>query len=232
MATKIYSIEKITLVDDTEVWITPLKIKFLRQFMDKFDEVKTQSFDDKEAMGGLTECAFIAMKQYYPGIMTLSEFEDLVDMPTVYKIIDVAGGIKIRESNEESNIKEQTKSEGGSWDTLDLAKLEAEIFLLGIWKDYDELESSLSMPELIETLQHQRERDYQEKKFSAAIQGVDLDKQTGKSEENAWEKLKAKVFSGGKTSDPNDITSFQGQKAAKAGFGVGMGLGYEDLTKN
>ena len=232
MATKIYNTEKIVLVDDTEIWISPLKIKFLRQFMDKFEEVKNRSSDDKEAMGGLTECAFIAMKQYYPGIMTIEEFEDLVDMPTVYKIIDVAGGIKIKAESEDANIKEQTQSEGSSWDTLDLAKLEAEVFMLGIWKDYHELESSLSMPELVETLQHQREKDYQEKKFSAAIQGVDLDKQTGKSDgQDAWEKMKARVFSGGKTSDPNDITSFQGYKAGQAGFGIGMGLGYEDMRK-
>ena len=232
MATKIYESDNIVLIDNTEIYITPLKIKFLRQFMDKFEEVKNGTSDDDEAMTGLTECAFIAMKQYYPGIMTLEEFEDLVDMPTVYKIIDIAGGIKIKPDKEDSSIKEQTESEGSSWETLDLARLEAEAFLLGIWKDYEELESSLSMPELVETLQHKRENDYQEKKFLAAIQGVDLDKQTGKADgQDAWEKMKAKVFSGGKTVDPNDITSFQGYKAEKAGFGVGMGLGYEDLTK-
>lgn len=232
MATKIYDSTNIILVDNTELYITPLKIKYLRQFMEKFDEVRNRSADDNEAISGLVECAFIAMKQYYPGIRNVEELEDLVDMPTIYKILDIAGGIKIKPEKEDSTIKEQAKDEGASWDTLDLAKLEAEAFLLGIWKDYEELEMSMSMPELVETLQHQRERDYQEKKFLAAIQGVDLDKQTGKSDgQDAWEKMKAKVFSNGKTSDPNDITSFQGHKAQKAGFGVGMGLGYEDLTK-
>jgi hypothetical protein len=43
--------------------------------------------------------------------------------------------------------------------------------------------------------------------------------------------MKARVFSGGKTSDPNDIVSFQGAKAQQAGFGLNMGIGYEDLTK-
>jgi hypothetical protein len=112
-----------------------------------------------------------------------------------------------------------------------LAELEAEVFLLGIWKDYEQLESSLSMPELLATLASKRELDYQEKKFLAAIQGVDLDKQSGKNQANAWEEMKARVFSGNKTNDPNDIVSFQGAKAAKAGFGVGSGLGYQDLTK-
>jgi hypothetical protein len=43
--------------------------------------------------------------------------------------------------------------------------------------------------------------------------------------------MKARVFSGGQTSDSNDILSFQGPKAQKAGFGINMGLDYEDLTK-
>jgi hypothetical protein len=103
--------------------------------------------------------------------------------------------------------------------------LESEVFLLGIWKDYEELELSLSMPELISTLTSKRDVDYQEKKFFAAIQGVDLDK--NKNKDNAWEKMKAKVFSGGMTSDPNDVLSLQGQTAAKAGFGIGMGLDYK-----
>ena len=46
---------------------------------------------------------------------------------------------------------------------------------------------------------------------------------------NAWEKMKAKVFSGGKASDPNDILALQGINAQKAGFGIGMGLSYERI---
>ena len=66
----------------------------------------------------------------------------------------------------------------------------------------------------------------------AAIQGVDLDAQSGESKgQKEWEDLKARVFSGGQTSDSNDILSFQGPKAQQAGFGINMGLDYEDLTK-
>jgi len=83
------------------------------------------------------------------------------------------------------------------------------------------------MPELIITLSAKRELDYEEKKFLAAIQGVDLDKESG--QQDAWEKMKAKVFSGGTTDNPNDIVSYQGGKAAKAGFGIGMGLDYEQV---
>ena len=115
-------------------------------------------------------------------------------------------------------------------DDLDLAKLESEVFLLGIWKDYEELELSLSMPELMATLESKRESDYQDKKFAAAMQGVDLDAQSGQSKgQKEWEDMKARVFSKGQATDSNDILALQGENAKKVGFGIGMGLDYDDM---
>jgi translation initiation factor 1 (eIF-1/SUI1) len=73
-----------------------------------------------------------------------------------------------------------------------------------------------------------RELDYEEKKFLAAIQGVDLEQNEEKGQKE-WEDLKARVFSGGKAKDGNDVLALQGQNAVKAGFGIGFGLDYEDL---
>ena len=112
---------------------------------------------------------------------------------------------------------------------MDLAALEAEAFLTGIWKNFEELEDSISMPELTLLLSTKRDLDYQQRKFDAAMQGVNLDEEVGES--NAWEEMKARVFSGGKARDGKDILALQGQNAAQAGFGIGMGLDYEDLTK-
>ena len=149
----------------------------------------------------------------------------------IYKILDVSAGIKINQKSEEP-VKDQATDSGATWSDLDLAKIESEVFLLGIWKDYKELEESLSMPELMATLSSRRELDYEEKKFLAAIQGVDLDKEAGSSRgQKEWEDLKARVFSKGATNDSNDILALQGQNARQAGFGIGMGLDYEDLRK-
>ena len=231
MATKVYDSGYINLVDGTEIYIRPLKIKYLREFMAAFDLIKV-SQNDEQSITILSYCALVALRSQYPLIQTTEQFEDQVDLPNVYKILDLAAGIKINEKSEEP-VKDQAEdSKSSTWDDLDLAELESELFLLGIWKDYEELETSLSMPELVATLSSKRDLDYQEKKFLAAIQGVDLDKQSGKaSSQNEWEKMKARVFSKGKTDNPNDIVSFQGTKAAQAGFGIGMGMGYEDLTK-
>lgn len=227
MATKIYESDIIYLIDGTSVYITPLKIKYLRMFMIAFDDVK-KSINDEEAINALSKCAAIAMQQYYPSIKTIEDLEDNITLPTIYKILDVAAGIKIN-SKSEQPVKQQATESGSTWDTFDLAKLESEAFLLGIWKDYEDLESSMSMPEIINTLTAKRDLEYQERKFLAAMQGVDLDKSSGKN--NAWEEMKARVFSKGKTSNPNDIIALQGTAAKTAGFGIGLGLEYEDLTK-
>jgi hypothetical protein len=230
MATTIYKSEIIYLFDGTELEIVPLKIKYLREFMQAFENVKVTKNDD-EAIAALVECVRVCMKQYFPSISgSVEDIEDSIDMPTIYKVLDVSAGIKINKKSEEP-VKDQAVESGSTWNDLDLAKLESEVFLLGIWKDYQELELSLSMPELMATLEVSRELDYAEKKFMAAIQGVDLDAESGKSKgQQEWEDMKARVFSGGQTSDSNDILSFQGPKAQKAGFGIGMGLDYENLT--
>ena len=231
MATTIYNTQIIQLFDGTELEIVPLKIKYLREFMVAFDDIKSTK-DDDTAMQVLVECTRICMKQYYPEISgSVEEIEDNVDMPTVYQILDVAAGMKINSTSEEP-VKDQAEKSGETWETLDLAKLESEVFLLGIWKDYQELEKSMSMPELLATLEVSRELDYSEKKFMAAIQGVDLEAQSQPEKgQQEWENMKARVFSRGQTNDANDVLSLQGPKAKSLGFGIGNGLDYEDLTK-
>jgi hypothetical protein len=235
MPTNVYNIEEIQLVDGTILEISPLKIKFLKQFMDKFDLVK-KSQNDEESISILVDCVRISMKQFCPTIKTIGDVEDNVDLPTIYKIIELCAGIKM---NNDTPAVEQTgipkpKEKGDGWENLDLAKLESELFALGAWKNFEELETSISMPELMIILESVRELDYNEKKFLAAMQGVDLDEASGTKEEDPWEAMKARVasqVSGIGNGDPNDILSYQGQKAAQNGFGIGMGLEYEVIAK-
>jgi hypothetical protein len=231
MATSIYKTKNIYLFDGTEIEIMPLKIKYLREFMDAFNNIKYTK-DDDEAMMVLLECTRIAMKQYYPPVSkSIEELEDNIDLPTVHEILDIAGNIKIGESQEEDVKTQAQKGDPGpSWEDFDLAKLESEVFLLGIWKDYSELEESLSLSEIIAIISSKRDLDYQEKKFFAAIQGVDLEDSSDSDRgQKEWENMKARVFSRGATNDSSDVLSLQGQNAKKAGFGIGMGLDYEDL---
>jgi hypothetical protein len=197
--------------------------------MKEFEGVRSAK-DDAEAISALAQCARVCMKQFYPSIKTIEDLEDNLNLPAIYKVLDIAAGIKIDGDQEEEPVKDQAVDSGSTWETLDLATLESEVFLLGIWKDFEELESSISMPELTAILNVKRDLDYQEKKFMAGIQGVDLDKESGS--QDLWEQKKAKFFSGGATTDANDVVALQGANAAKAGFGIGMGLGYEKLVEN
>jgi uncharacterized protein YehS (DUF1456 family) len=235
MPTKIYDIEEVELIDGTSVEMSPLKIKYLRQFMDRFDSIK-ESNTDEESIIVLVDCVRIAMKQFFPALKTVEDVEDNIDLPTIYKIIDVCAGVKKnkdKKSEKEESVPAPDKKDN-SWENLDLVKLESEVFVLGIWKNFDELESSISMPELMAILESTRELDYNEKKFLAAMQGVDLDESRKSSEPDPWEAMKARVAaktSGIGNGDPNDILSYQGQKAAQNGFGIGMGLEYEVISK-
>jgi hypothetical protein len=225
MAKRVYKTGYIEDIHGNLISVSPLKIKYMRDFMDKFVLV-SQAQDQEDALDLVIECVFISMKQFAPGVYPDKEaVANSFDLKTLYKILEFAAEIKT--SGSESNEKES--KDGTTWEDIDLPTLEAEAFLTGIWKNFEELEESISMPELTLLLSTKRDLEYQQKKFDAAMQGVNLDEETDKSD--PWEDMKARVFSGGKAKDSNDIMSFQGPKAQKAGFGIGMGLDYEDLTK-
>jgi hypothetical protein len=57
---------------------------------------------------------------------------------------------------------------------MDLAALEAEAFLSGNWKNFQELEESISLPELNSVLDAMREKEKRHNDFMAAIQGIDV----------------------------------------------------------
>ncbi|CAB4185737.1 hypothetical protein UFOVP1119_109 [uncultured Caudovirales phage] len=88
--------------------------------------------------------------------------------------------------------------------------MESEVFLLGHWRNFDELESSLSVEELSAILDASREKEKRGNKFLAAINGVELDE-----EENA---------------EPVDISSLKNSmQASQEGFGINEGLGFLEL---
>jgi hypothetical protein len=102
--------------------------------------------------------------------------------------------------------------------------LEGEVFLLGHWKNYEELEENLSMPELIQTIKAMQKSEADKRKFFASLQGVDLEGE----EENkgpSFDDVKRRAL--GITADRDDVLSLQGDMAASSGFGIGLGLGYE-----
>jgi hypothetical protein len=89
--------------------------------------------------------------------------------------------------------------------------LESEVFLLGHWKNFEELEENLSIDELNALVEASRKKEEREMRFLAAINGVDLNDQQQEATE--------------------DITELQGRRATEEGFGAGEGLGFLKLEE-
>jgi hypothetical protein len=92
---KVTNGKTITLMDGTEILARPLKLSLLRPFMTKFALLSEASEDNDKSMDILIDCAQIALKQFKPELAEDREaLEDLLDLPTVYQIIDVASGLQ------------------------------------------------------------------------------------------------------------------------------------------
>jgi hypothetical protein len=101
MATSVYETVEIELMDGTKIKMRPLKISLLRDFMKEFQKIGDEGIaeDNIKSMDLLLSCATIAMKQFDEELATKEKLEDILDLPTVYKIIEVAAGIKLNDPN-------------------------------------------------------------------------------------------------------------------------------------
>jgi hypothetical protein len=80
-------------MDGTEISVRPLKISLLRPFMAKFEGVAAVADNNEKSMTLLVECVQIAMKQYKPELADdIEKLEEVLDLPTVYKIVEAASG--------------------------------------------------------------------------------------------------------------------------------------------
>ena len=104
MATTVHEEQKLTLIDGTEIKVRPLKISLLRPFMKKFEGVAAVAEDNEKSMNLLVECVQIAMKQYKPDLADdLTKLEEVLDLPTVYRIVEAASGVRLAEVTEALN---------------------------------------------------------------------------------------------------------------------------------
>jgi inhibitor of KinA sporulation pathway (predicted exonuclease) len=98
MATTVNEEKELLLIDGTKIKVRPLKISLLRPFMKKFEGIASVANDNDKSMNLLMECVQIAMKQYSPELADdIKALEDNIDLPTVYKIVEEASGVKLGE---------------------------------------------------------------------------------------------------------------------------------------
>lgn len=100
MTTTVYEANKVSLMDGTEIELKPLSVSLLRKFMKQFDKIAKVADDNDKSMTVLMECVQIALEQYKPELAKdAAALESNIDLPTVYKIVDVASGIKLGEDS-------------------------------------------------------------------------------------------------------------------------------------
>lgn len=94
MATTINEPKEITLLDGTVINARPLKISLLRDFMKEFEGLQEVADSNDKSMDVLLKCVVIALKQYKPELAEdPKKLEDLLDLPTVYQIVEEASGV-------------------------------------------------------------------------------------------------------------------------------------------
>lgn len=83
----------IKLLDGTEITIRPLKLSLLKPFLKEFAKIQDVAEDDDKSMEVLLDCVVIALQQFDPELAKdRAKLEDILDLPTVYKIVGEASG--------------------------------------------------------------------------------------------------------------------------------------------
>lgn len=105
MATTVNETKTVSLMDGTSIEVRPLKISLLREFMKKFEGIAAVADNNDKSMNLLIECVQIALKQYKPELAgDAKALEEVLDLPTVYKIVEEASGITLGDSSLVGNL--------------------------------------------------------------------------------------------------------------------------------
>lgn len=100
MATTVYDIVDIELSDGTNITLKPLPIKQLRKFMEVIQGMDKEDIGEDAAMDVFIEAAMICLQVSRPDLSTdRDKFEELIEIPTMMKILEIAGGLKLTDPN-------------------------------------------------------------------------------------------------------------------------------------
>ena len=99
MATTVYDVEEIKLQNGATVQLRPLSIKELRKFMLVLN--KTQNVtNESESLDVLIDACGIALEKQLPDLVKDRDaLEEALDVPTINRILEVCGGIKLDDPN-------------------------------------------------------------------------------------------------------------------------------------
>jgi hypothetical protein len=105
MAKTVYTTEEIELQNGAVVTLRPLNIKGTRVFNEKFKEFSAPEFqgetgDETKAIEILVDLAAICLKRDLPELVADQDaLEEALDIATIYKILEVCGGLDLKGMN-------------------------------------------------------------------------------------------------------------------------------------
>lgn len=103
MATKVYDTLELELENGETITIKPLPIKHLRRFMDVINRAGDDSMEtDQDVMDVFIDACVLSLKALHPKIfidLTKEDIEEMITLPTVMKVIEIAGGLKTSDPN-------------------------------------------------------------------------------------------------------------------------------------
>jgi len=99
LATTVYDVEEIELQNGASVKLKPLSIKELRKFMAAVQKTADTKNEDETLSILIDACAVALEKQLPELVADRDALEDALDVPTINRILEVCGGIKLDDPN-------------------------------------------------------------------------------------------------------------------------------------
>ena len=104
MPTTVYETLEIKLSNGNVINVKPLTIKNLKKFLAIVKQLQDDSVKTEEdAMEIFIQAGLVCMEQFAPELGSDRDaFEDTIEVPTLMKILEVAGGLKL--NNDDPNF--------------------------------------------------------------------------------------------------------------------------------
>lgn len=101
MPTPIYEIIELELSNGQTITVKPLPIKEIKKFMEIVRKTADESIESEDqVMDIFIEAAMHCMRTLKPELSKdKDKFEEVIEIPTMMKILEVAGGLKLNDPN-------------------------------------------------------------------------------------------------------------------------------------
>lgn len=111
MANTVYTTHEYELDNGKTIVLKPLVISRMRKFMEIIEEKLPTSKDINELNDYLVDAAIICLEKHNADVVSdVEDFRDNIDIETLYKVLEVCGGVKLNDPNTVKALAETAES--------------------------------------------------------------------------------------------------------------------------